>query len=61
MNTSHLPTTEDADPAISISAWAILASLLIGALFYLGSYSMGPDFMEHRPELNRQFVAEGGM
>jgi hypothetical protein len=48
---SPAPSTNDsdADPAFFIGALALLASLLIGSLVYLGEYSLGRDFAGQTP------------
>ena len=61
MNSSPVLIKEDADPAVSIGVLALLASLLVGSLFYLGSYSMGQEFIDKAPRLNRAVVAEGAV
>jgi hypothetical protein len=52
MKTPHLPTGDtDTDSAISVGFLTLLASLLVGSLLYLGSYSLGRDFEGRTPAL----------
>ena len=61
MNTPS-PSNQDGDfdSALSIGGLALLATLLMGALFYLGSYSMGSDFADRPPQFNKALVAGAG-
>jgi hypothetical protein len=57
MSLPQEPIEDNADPAVSVGAMTLLASLLIGALLYLGAYSMGPEFQDRAPQFNGNMLA----
>ncbi|MDZ4288679.1 MAG: hypothetical protein U0984_12010 [Prosthecobacter sp.] len=58
MNSSAPTKNDTADFALSVAAPALLAGILMAALFYLGGYSMGKDFADKAPQWNQAFIAD---
>lgn len=58
MNSHSAAKHDAADFAVSVATPALLASILVAALFYLGGYSLGDDFAGKTPQLNRAFIAD---
>jgi hypothetical protein len=53
MNTPSLSHGDtDTESAISIGLLTLLATLLVGSLLYLGSYSLGPEFEGRKPSFH---------